>query len=49
MEPVKPGRVVAPGASTMAGGVSRISNTRSTEAMDCCTVLTMREIWRTGP
>ena len=33
----------------MPGGVSRISNTRSTEASDCWVVLAMRESWRTGP
>jgi hypothetical protein len=37
-----------PGASTMVGGVSRTSNTRSTEGRDCCTVLKERMSSRTA-
>ena len=45
----KPSTVRAPGRSATAGGASRISKTRSTEPVVCCTVFIRRASWRAGP
>ena len=44
----KPGSAGTPGRSTIAGGISITSKTRSTDAVVCWTVLKIRESWRTG-